>query len=944
VTDSQLTFRGGGPVNGRGVMEGKPRVYIVYWGSQWGTASQSTGDYTFTHDPQHMAPYQQNLFKGLGTLGETWSGVMTQYCDFVRKGSSSCPVSNTHHVGYPADGALAGVWYDNSSPAPAKASDGDIANEAVLAARHFEHTSAGSNLNNQYVITSPTGTNPGGCFSTPAGTRKGCKPSEIYCAWHLSTTSLPWSGDAVAYTNMPYIPDAKGQCGQGVVNQNKGTLDGVSIVGGHEYAETLTDPFPGGGWCGSGGCSQDENGDKCNFGENGAVAGDVMLLTGTFAMQPTWSNDAHGCKLSHPIVSDPGTPDASLDAMWNNYGDDASCATWSGGDATNSVALPNGQRAWFFSDTWLNSGAARKTLWDASLIHNSIVVSTGAGRPQTTITGGNTCQETNQLLPFSKRYAHTPAVPPDGGGYWTADQMVVGSNVIKFYYHVVAAGHSFTIDYPAVASIPVSSLEGASGTPKRTIATTRFSCGAANIIWGTALLRWNGSVYVYGWASTGTAASGIYLAKTSASGLANPSGWQLYEGQSLSGNPIWGTCGSGVLVPLPMGNTTTGFSVNSVNGELWLIQFDYTAGQASAKGWIAAHPSPVPWGFTNESVNLYYPPEGNHSYPFFYQVYEARLQPGLGPAGHVVISYNVNTTSVDTGCVSANAHDVNIYRPRFVDVPLSLFNPELANPSPAGSAVLATPAAAPAAPGVPAAGIDGATDWADMPLGSSCPLAIGAPKAPSALVQPDGQVRLAWPAVGTDVWYDIWFCDQSEHICSTEATKSPWIAAFGTDSTPLWVILPGSTIDPVALTSANGLTTSGHTFAIYIQSFGAQNSSAGGSSPEKILTVTVQPPRAPTGLTVSHSPGSSGNTVYTLSWTQVTYPSTAVYYTVLYCDATATHCSRSASATATWTALKPQLPTKAKLTFPTRHKLAFCVQAENLGGTSKCSNVVLEGG
>jgi len=29
----------------------------------------------------------------------------------------------------------------------------------------------------------------------------------------------------------------------------------------------------------------------------------VCIATGTFAMQTTWSNDANGCRMTHPIVT-----------------------------------------------------------------------------------------------------------------------------------------------------------------------------------------------------------------------------------------------------------------------------------------------------------------------------------------------------------------------------------------------------------------------------------------------------------------------------------------------------------------------------------------------------------------------------------------------------------------------------------------------------------------
>ena len=109
----------GGGIDGIGVTNGPERVYMVFYGSQWGTqGTNSNGDVTLSGDPSGQAPYQQELYKGLGTGGELWSGVMTQYCDGVATASQSCPASNNAHVAYPTGGALAGVWADESAASP----------------------------------------------------------------------------------------------------------------------------------------------------------------------------------------------------------------------------------------------------------------------------------------------------------------------------------------------------------------------------------------------------------------------------------------------------------------------------------------------------------------------------------------------------------------------------------------------------------------------------------------------------------------------------------------------------------------------------------------------------------------------------------------------------------------------------------------------------------
>jgi hypothetical protein len=295
----------GGGIDGIGVTTGHQKVYLVFYGSQWGTqGTDANGNVTLSGDPSGEAPYLQQLMKGLGTGGELWSGVLTQYCDGVAVGAQSCPASNTQHVAYPTGGALAGVWVDESTASPGSATGHQLGVEAVNAAGHFGNTTAAANRDAQYVVISPTGSNPDGWLTNG------------FCAWHDYNGDSTLSGGAVsspygdiAFTNLPYITDAGASCGQDFVNSN-GTLDGISIVEGHEYAETSTDQNPPGGYTDNSGA---ENGDKCAWITPGTSGGsfDLTTSTGTFAMQTTWGNDGAGgagtCQASHAIVTNGGS-------------------------------------------------------------------------------------------------------------------------------------------------------------------------------------------------------------------------------------------------------------------------------------------------------------------------------------------------------------------------------------------------------------------------------------------------------------------------------------------------------------------------------------------------------------------------------------------------------------------------------------------------------------
>ena len=280
---SSNTLSYGGGIDGIGVTSGVPRVYLVFFGSQW--ASGAGGD------PNGVSMFLQALFTGIGTAGEQWSGTMTQYCDgpSVPPGATGCNTATTPHVGYPSQGALAGVWFDTTAPAPANATTAQLGQEAINAAAHFGNTTPMANRFAQYLIVSPTGTHPDG-FNTP---------SANFCGWHNYQPS-PY-GD-IAYSNLPYVTDAGSSCGENFVNAGpQGVLDGVSIVSGHEYAETLTDQNPPGGWTNAE--TGEEAGDECAFIHSGqGAAANVRTATGFFAMQSIWSNDTHECEIAHPIL------------------------------------------------------------------------------------------------------------------------------------------------------------------------------------------------------------------------------------------------------------------------------------------------------------------------------------------------------------------------------------------------------------------------------------------------------------------------------------------------------------------------------------------------------------------------------------------------------------------------------------------------------------------
>jgi serine protease len=244
-------------------------VYLVLWGSQWNNNDQSGEEAIL-----------ESFLNGVG--GSSWLNSVTQYCQGVPRGTKYCNGAG-QAAGNPA-GILAGVWYDNAKAAPTRPTQSQLASEAVRAAANFKNTSSASNASAQYIIATASRNNASG-FGVQ------------YCAWHSSTSS---SYGHIAYTNLPYITDAGASCGANF--NGLGATAGITIVEGHELAETISDQFPNGGWLDSSG---EENGDKCAWISSGqGASADISLGTGTFPVQSLWSNAfnnrAGGCVVSYP--------------------------------------------------------------------------------------------------------------------------------------------------------------------------------------------------------------------------------------------------------------------------------------------------------------------------------------------------------------------------------------------------------------------------------------------------------------------------------------------------------------------------------------------------------------------------------------------------------------------------------------------------------------------
>jgi hypothetical protein len=235
---------------GNGPVLVTPKAYVIFWGFK-------------TYGDRHnVRALLKNYVENMGGSGH--NNIYTQYYQIVK--SVKTFITN------PSDqGDKSSIWSDNTTPVPAHPSDAQVAAEALVGVAHF-----GYNPNGSYVVATPHG------HSTPGF-------GSQFCAYHSATT---YNSQLVSYTNLPYMPDQGTNCGSNFIghpSDETGADEGVTIVEGHEYGESVTDPNPPSGWYDF--PDQQEIGDLCAWTN---VLNDPF---GTFSYtsQPMFSNATSSC-------------------------------------------------------------------------------------------------------------------------------------------------------------------------------------------------------------------------------------------------------------------------------------------------------------------------------------------------------------------------------------------------------------------------------------------------------------------------------------------------------------------------------------------------------------------------------------------------------------------------------------------------------------------------
>ena len=386
-----------------------------------------------------------------------------------------------------------------------------------------------------------------------------------------------------------------------------------------------------------------------------------------------------------PISPSKGVPAKDWDAIFTQDGpgaglEPAASPGWTGGDSTYSIPLPNGDTAFFFSDSYI--GESPMTKGDGTVTRTSSGLRTTELNcfPPMCEPAASVFRARNSIVVLSKdrrslktlagkkdeRGLSTSYFPNPGDGfcYWMGDAVLRSDKTILVFLHKFDSKLAF--HGAAIAELDAETLK------INKLAELRNN-SARDVHWGTAMVVEGQHLYVYG-KGMRDGKKQVFVARVGARStteqILDASSWNAWNGRS------W-VDGIGNAVPI----TPNG---DSVSDEFNVVRVSISGRRTYL---LAAIDTTAPWGFWKD-ITLYSAclPEG----PFtgkhvVYSAPEARSfsVPGLptttklkenlvvynphihsqfSGSGRLLISYNLNRTH------NADSIYIDGYRPRFISV------------------------------------------------------------------------------------------------------------------------------------------------------------------------------------------------------------------------------------------------------------------------------------
>lgn len=343
------------------------------------------------------------------------------------------------------------------------------------------------------------------------------------------------------------------------------------------------------------------------------------------------------CELVGSTITADASVDAERTAAFQAYGD--SGEGWTGGDSTYSLVLKDGRQAWFFSDTFLGPvDADLGRPLTTPFLNNSIVVDDDGAL--STVTGG------------------TPAAPesivgptPGGNWHWIGDPELNKKGDVQIPLLQFERFGTGMWDW-GWKSNRLATLDG------RTLAVKSVSelPSGAGINWGSWTRSDGNTTYVYGIKDIEGVRS-AFVARVNGGDLSKH--WKFWDGARWSPRET-----DAVAVA---SNVANEFSVEPYRDGYLMVTQD-TSELFSTR--IVAQVACSPTGPFTVAAELYRTPEtgalGSYANPNVF-TYNAHEHPANRDGDSLLVTYNVNSFVPDE-----LYEDVTIYRPRFIQVDLTV--------------------------------------------------------------------------------------------------------------------------------------------------------------------------------------------------------------------------------------------------------------------------------
>jgi hypothetical protein len=318
---------------------------------------------------------------------------------------------------------------------------------------------------------------------------------------------------------------------------------------------------------------------------------------------------------------------------------------WTGGDGVFSTPLGPERLLWLFGDTFIGEVAGGRHV-NATLVNNTIGLQSGKRPPDAVVAFFHGRGEDGGPAAFVR--------PADGmGWFWPYHGILTEAGLFLFLIQIERTHDPLAFGFRLVATW-LGHVENPHAPPESwTVAQRKLPWGGAERLFGSALLRSDGEVYIYGTVDEtagGLLRKDVILARAPAAALGDFSRWRFWsaEGWSAEADRAEPVCR----------DAANEFSV-SFQPALGRFVMVYTRGSLSAD--IVLRHAPAPEGPWSEPVWLYRCPEAEWDARIF--CYAAKGHPALSEAGDLVVTYTTNSADFDLVL-----NDARLYRPRFLRV------------------------------------------------------------------------------------------------------------------------------------------------------------------------------------------------------------------------------------------------------------------------------------